>query len=76
MRWWTECHNAIRWGNSLGGELFKTRNLGYLVLLATLTTLLVGVALFLVDSNIKTPLGCSWSIPTSRRRSTASGRPG
>lgn len=61
MSWLTECHNAFRWGSSLGGELLKARNLVHLVLLAALVTLAVGVALFLVDSNIKTPLDGIWS---------------
>ena len=36
MRWLDECHNAIHWGDNLRVELFKVKNLGYLVLLATM----------------------------------------
>ena len=61
MRWLTECHNAIHWGNSLRIELFKLKNLGYLVLLAALVTLAVGLMLFLIDPNIKSPLDGIWS---------------
>jgi len=61
MRWLTECHNAIHWGNNLRIELFKLKNLGYLVLLAALVTLAVGLVLFLIDPNIKSPLDGIWS---------------
>jgi voltage-gated potassium channel len=61
MRWLDECHNAIHWGNSLRIELFKLKNLGYLVLLAALVTLAAGLMLFLIDPNIKSPLDGIWS---------------
>jgi len=61
MRWLTECHNAIHWGNNLRIELFKLKNLGYLVLLAALVTLVAGLILFLIDPNINSPLDGIWS---------------
>ena len=61
MRWLAECHEAIQWGNSLRADLFKSKSLGYLVLLATMVTLAIGLILFLVDPNIKSPLDGIWS---------------
>jgi len=61
MHWLAECHNAIQWGNMLRVDLFKSRNLGYLLLLATMVTLVVGLLLFLIDPNIKSPLDGIWS---------------
>jgi hypothetical protein len=61
MRCLTECHNAIHWGNNLKVDLFKSKNLGYLVLLSMMVTLAVGLLLFLIDPNIKTPLDGIWS---------------
>ena len=61
MRWLDECHNAIHWGNNLMIELFKLKNLGYLVLLAALVTLAVGLILFLIDPNINSPFDGIWS---------------
>ena len=61
MRWLTECQNAIHWGNNLRIELFKLKNLGYLVLLAVLVTLAVGLILFLIDPNINSPFYGIWS---------------
>ena len=61
MRWLDECHNAIHWGNNLRVELFKVKNLGYLVLLAIMVTLAIGLILFLIDPNIKSPLDGIWS---------------
>ena len=61
MRWLTECHNAIHWGNNLRVELFKVKNLGYLVLLAALVTLAAGLMLFLIDPNIHSPFDGIWS---------------
>jgi voltage-gated potassium channel len=61
MRWLSECHNALQWGNSLRIELFKLKNLGYLVLLAALVTLVAGLILFLIDPNINSPLDGIWS---------------
>ena len=61
MRWLTECHNAVHWGNKLRVELFKLKSLGYRVLLAALVTMAVGLMLFLIDSNINSPLVGIWS---------------
>jgi voltage-gated potassium channel len=61
MRWLTECHNAIHWGNNLRVELFKVKNLGYLVLLAALVTLAAGLMLFLIDPNIHSAFDGIWS---------------
>jgi len=54
-------HNAIRWGNNLRIELCKSKNLSYLVLLSILATLAVGLVLFVIDPNIKSPLDGIWS---------------
>jgi hypothetical protein len=61
MRWLAECHNAIQWGKDLSVDLFKSKNLGYLVLLSIMMALAVGLSLFLVDPNIKSPLDGIWS---------------
>src|SRR5450631_2864703 len=61
MRWLDECHHAIHWGNNLRIELFKLKNLGYLVLLAVLVTLAAGLMLFLIDPNIHSPFDGIWS---------------
>ncbi len=61
MSWLVECHNAIKWGNNLRVDLFKSKNLGYLVLLAILVTLAVGLILFLIDPNINSPFDGIWS---------------
>lgn len=61
MRWLTECHNALQWGNNLRVDLFKVQNLKHLVLLAVMVTLAVGLALFLIDPNIKSPFDGIWS---------------
>ncbi len=61
MSWLMECHNAIKWGNNLRVDLIKSKNLGYLVLLATLVTLAIGLILFLVDPNINSPFDGIWS---------------
>ncbi|MCX7094681.1 MAG: potassium channel family protein [Methylobacter sp.] len=61
MYWLTECHNALQWGNSLRGDLFRSKHLTYLVLLAALVTLVVGLLLFLIDPNIKSPFDGIWS---------------
>lgn len=61
MRWLAECHNAIQWGNALSVDLLKSKNLGYLVLLSIMMALAVGLSLFLVDPNIKSPLDGIWS---------------
>ena len=60
MRWLSEYHNAIQWGNSIRIELFKVKNLGYLVLLAALVILVGGLILFLIDPNINSPLDGMW----------------
>lgn len=61
MQWLTECRHAIQWGNSLRADLFKVKNLGYLALLAAMATLLVGLALYLVDPSVKSPLDGVWA---------------
>ncbi|TAN66487.1 MAG: two pore domain potassium channel family protein [Methylobacter sp.] len=61
MHWLTKFHNAIQWGNTLRFDLFRAKNLEYLVLLATMVTLAVGLALFLIDPNIKSPMDGIWS---------------
>lgn len=61
MHWLTECRHAIQWANSLRTDLFKVKNLKYLVLLAIMVTLLVGLALYLIDPSIKSPLDGIWS---------------
>ncbi|MDD5271484.1 MAG: potassium channel family protein [Methylovulum sp.] len=61
MRLFTECHNAVLWGDSLRIGLFKSKPLAYLVLLAVITTLAVGLLLFLIDPNIGSPLDGIWS---------------
>jgi voltage-gated potassium channel Kch len=61
MRWLTECHNAIQWGNNLRIDLLKSKHLGYLALLAIMATMVVGFLLFLIDPNIKSPLDGIWS---------------
>jgi voltage-gated potassium channel len=61
MSWFDDIHNAIHWGNSLRVDLTKSKQLGYLVLLATIVTSVVGVLLFLVDPNIHTPIDGIWS---------------
>jgi len=61
MSWLDACHNAILWGNSLKADLIKSRNLGYLVLLASLATLVVGLILYLIDPNITSFHDGIWS---------------
>lgn len=61
MRWLAECHNAIQWGNNLRIDLLKSKHLGYLALLAIMATVVVGLLLFLIDPNIKSPLDGIWS---------------
>lgn len=61
MNWFTECRHAIQWGNNLRIDLLKSKHLGYLILLATMVTLIAGVILFLIDPNITSPLDGIWS---------------
>jgi voltage-gated potassium channel len=61
MRWLAECQNAIQWGNNLRIDLFKIKNVEYLAWLAVMVTLVVGLILFLVDPNIKSPVDGIWS---------------
>jgi len=61
MRCLAECHNAIKWANTLKVDLIKARNLGYLVLLAVMVALVAGLLLFLIDPNIQSPLDGIWS---------------
>lgn len=48
-------------GDNLRVELFKVKNLGYLILLAIMMTLVMGVILFLIDPNIESPFDGIWS---------------
>ncbi len=61
MHWLTECQDALQWGNSLRGDLFRSKHLGYLVLLAAMVTVVVGLLLFLIDPNIKSFFDGVWS---------------
>ena len=61
MQWLTKCHNSIQWGNNLGTDLFRSKHLEHLVLLSAMMTLLVGLMLFLIDPNIKSPQDGIWS---------------
>lgn len=61
MRWLSECHNAVQWGNNLRIDLLKSKHLGHLALLAIMATVVVGLLLFLIDPNIKSPLDGIWS---------------
>ncbi|MGD0959139.1 MAG: ion channel [Methylomonas sp.] len=61
MNWLTDLNNAMRWGDNLRREIFKSKNLTYLSLLATVITLVVGVVLFIIDPNIKSPMDGIWS---------------
>ncbi|MFI3157569.1 MAG: potassium channel family protein [Methylococcaceae bacterium] len=61
MQWLTKCHNSIQWGNNLRADLFRSKHLEHLVLLAAMMTLLVGLILFLIDPNIKSPQDGIWS---------------
>lgn len=61
MHWLRECGRAIQWGNSLRADIFKCRSLGYLLLLGLMVTLAVGLALFLVDPGVKSPIDGIWS---------------
>ncbi len=61
MNWLSDLRNAIQWGNNLRLDLFKSKNLGYLVLLTIMVTVTVGLMLFLIDPNIKSPMDGIWS---------------
>ncbi|NOT10368.1 MAG: two pore domain potassium channel family protein [Methylococcaceae bacterium] len=61
MRWLAECQHAIQWGSNLRFDLLKSKNLGYLVLLAAMVTVAIGLLLFIIDPNIKSPFGGIWS---------------
>jgi voltage-gated potassium channel len=61
MRWLDDCHHAIQWGKTLKTDLIKTQTLWYLILLAIMVTLMAGLLLFLIDSNIHSPLDGVWS---------------
>ena len=53
--------NALQWGNSFRADLLKSKPLAYLVLLAILATLAVGLMLFIVDPNIHSVHDGVWS---------------
>lgn len=57
----TECYKALHWGNKLRVEIIKSKPLVYLILLATLVTVFVGLVLFVIDANIHSPLDGIWS---------------
>lgn len=61
MNWLTECRNAIQWGNSLRVDLFKSKHLGYLSLLAMMVTLVIGLILFLIDPSVNSPSDGIWA---------------
>ena len=57
----TDFYQALHWANKLRADLFKCKHVGYLVLLALAATLAVGMLLFLIDTNIHSPLDGIWS---------------
>lgn len=57
----TDFYQALHWANRLRADLFKCRHVGYLVLLSLAATLVVGMLLFLIDTNIHSPLDGIWS---------------
>lgn len=59
--WLSVWREAARWLKTLVAELVKTKCLGYLVLAAASVTVVAGLALFLIDPNIKSPLDGVWS---------------
>ncbi len=61
MSYLEDFQNAVHWGNSLRVDLLKSKKLGYLVLLAILATVAVGLLLFLVDPNINSVHDGVWS---------------
>lgn len=61
MRWLTECKNAIEWGNTLRVDLFKSKHLGYLSLLAVMAALIIGFILFLIDPSVHSLFDGIWS---------------
>ena len=61
MNCFDDFKNALHWGNSFRADLIKSKPLGYLVLLAILATLAVGLLLFIIDPNIHSLLDGVWS---------------
>jgi voltage-gated potassium channel Kch len=57
----TKCRKAIQWANNLKIDLFRIKNMQYLLLLAAMITVVVGLILFLIDPNIKSPIDGIWS---------------
>lgn len=57
----SDFYQALQWANRLRADLFKSKHLGYLVLLSLAATLAVGMMLFLIDANIHSPLDGIWS---------------
>jgi voltage-gated potassium channel len=53
----SDFYQALHWANTLRADLFKSRHLGYLLVLSLAATL----ALFLIDANIHSPLDGIWS---------------
>ena len=61
MSYLVDFQNAIHWGKTLRVDLTKSKKLGYLVLLAISAAFGVGILLFLIDPNIKSPVDGVWS---------------
>jgi voltage-gated potassium channel len=60
MRWLSECQKAMQWGNNLRVDLCQSKPLGYLALLVAMVTLVMGVMLYFIDPNIKSPFDGIW----------------
>jgi voltage-gated potassium channel len=61
MYWLIECHAVFQWLNKLWNNLKEVRSLSYLILISITVALTFGLALFLVDPNIKSFLDGIWS---------------
>jgi voltage-gated potassium channel len=61
MYYLDDFQNAIHWGNNLRVDLTKSKPLGYLVILAILVTIVIGLLLFVVDPNINSLHDGVWS---------------
>ncbi len=62
MYWLAACQHAIQWGHNLSSGLLQAKNIGYLLLLALMTTLVFGLTLFLIDPAIESPLDGIWTM--------------
>jgi len=56
-----DTQKALLWGQVILTDVLKSRKLAYLVLLAIIITLTVGLILFIIDPNIKSPIDGIWS---------------